>query len=40
MVMVILESLAGTGHKIVRLKPKGSDKLELVFKDPIGKSHC
>lgn len=34
--MVLLESLAGTGHKITRIKPKGSEKLEMLFTDPFG----
>jgi len=35
--MVMLESLAGTGHKYVRLRPKLADKLERVMFDPVGK---
>ena len=34
-VMVILESLA-TGHKVVKIKPKGEDKLEMILTDPYG----
>lgn len=34
MIMVLLESLAGTGHKIIRIRPKGGDKLEMLYKDP------
>jgi len=36
-IMVMLESLAGTGHKYVRLRPKLADKLERVMFDPVGK---
>ncbi|KAL4237450.1 hypothetical protein ACF0H5_002167 [Mactra antiquata] len=35
LVMVICESLAGTGHKVNRIKPKGTDKLEFLYKDPL-----
>lgn len=34
--MVMLESMAGTGHKYVRLRPRLADKLERLFYDPIG----
>ena len=36
--MVVLESLAGTGHKLVKLRPKIGDKLEQIAFDPYGKS--
>ena len=35
--MVLVESLAGTGHKLVRIRPKASEKLEFLYKDPWGK---
>lgn len=34
MILVLLESLAGTGHKILRIRPKGGDKIEMLYKDP------
>jgi len=34
--MVMLESMAGTGHKYVRLRPRLADKMERVMFDPIG----
>ena len=37
-IMVVLESLAGTGHKLVKLRPKIGDKLEQIAFDPYGKS--
>ena len=35
--MVLMESLAGTGHKLIRIRPKTDDKLEFLYKDPWGK---
>lgn len=35
--MVMLESMAGTGHKYVRLRPRLANKMERVLYDPIGK---
>ncbi|KAK7477468.1 hypothetical protein BaRGS_00031292 [Batillaria attramentaria] len=32
--MVVLESLAGTGHKLIRLRPKVGEKLEEIAMDP------
>ena len=34
--MVMLESLAGTGHKLVKLRPKLGDKMETIAFDPYG----
>ena len=36
MVLVLMESLAGTGHKVVRVRPKAAEKMELLHHDPIG----
>jgi len=34
----MLESLAGTGHKIVQTRPKqATEKLEMIWFDPFGK---
>ena len=33
----MLESLAGTGHKLFRQRPKVAEKLEFVYFDPFGK---
>ncbi|XP_076464322.1 large ribosomal subunit protein bL33m-like [Babylonia areolata] len=33
-IMVLLQSLAGTGHKVIRLRPKVGDKLEMISFDP------
>ena len=38
-VMVLMESLAGTGHKLIRIRPKAAEKLEFLYKDPWGKLH-
>lgn len=35
--MVMLESMAGSGHKYVRLRPKLADKVETILWDPKGK---
>lgn len=37
LLLVLCESMAGTGHKINRLKVKGTDKLEFLYEDPYGK---
>ena len=34
--MVMLESLAGTGHKMVQLRPKIGEKMEKIAFDPYG----
>ena len=34
--MVMLESLSGSGHKYVKLRPRLADKLERVMWDPLG----
>ena len=35
--LVMLESLAGTGHKIVQTRPKqATEKLEMIWFDPFG----
>ena len=36
-VMVLMESLAGTGHKLIKIRPKASEKLEFLHRDPWGK---
>jgi hypothetical protein len=36
--MVLLESLAGTKHKYVRLRPRADGPGESIMFDPIGKS--
>lgn len=33
-VMVLLQSLAGTGHRLIQLRPKVGDKLEKIAFDP------
>ncbi len=35
--MVLLESMAGTGHKVIRMRPKLAEKLEQIGFDPHGK---
>ncbi len=38
MVLVLLESLAGSGHKYAALRPRLSEKLETYKFDPMGKT--
>ncbi|KAH3844356.1 39S ribosomal protein L33, mitochondrial-like [Dreissena polymorpha] len=35
LVLVALESMAGTGHKLVRIRPKQDGKLQCLHKDPL-----
>ena len=35
-VVVVLESLAGTGHRLFRQRPKVAEKLEFLYHDPFG----
>ena len=37
LVLVLLESLAGTGHKRAMARPRLGDKLDCYLFDPIGK---
>ncbi|XP_074662748.1 large ribosomal subunit protein bL33m-like [Tubulanus polymorphus] len=33
-VMVVLESMSGTGHKLIRVRPRLADKMEEINFDP------
>ncbi|GFO03822.1 39S ribosomal protein l33, mitochondrial [Plakobranchus ocellatus] len=33
-IVVMLESLAGTGHRLFRQRPKVGEKLEFLYRDP------
>ena len=35
-VVVMLESLSGTGHRVYRQRPKIAEKLEFIHFDPFG----
>lgn len=36
LIMVLMESMAGTGHKLIKIRPKLGDKLEVINFDPWG----
>ena len=38
--MVLLESMSGSGHRIIKIRPKLSEKLEILYFDPLGRFVC